>query len=161
MEVINADTNEVANVVPALKKRGRKPTVYLNKKPIDPKYHVNYYHDVTKKRDFICPYCSKKFARPYNITRHLEQSNKACALKHFVTKHPEIESEADSGTEDHSDNSEWSRPYGINDVPAIPDSSPINRWLDHMKDRPEPRSFNEWTDAGLLMIQMLLESQKG
>ena len=157
MEVLNADTNEVANVVPTRKKRGRKPTVYCDNKPIDPKYHVNYYHEVTKKRDFVCPYCSKKFARPFNITRHLEQSNKACALKHFMTKHPELESEAGSETED---NSEWCRPLGLNDIPDIKDSSPINRWLDHMKDRPEPRSFDEWTEAGLLMIQMLLESQR-
>ena len=109
MEVINADANPMASPVPALKRRGRKPVAYFNNKPIDPKYHVNYYHEVTKKRDFACPYCSKKFARSYNITRHLEQSNKACALKHFVTKHPEIESEADS----EADNSEWSRPYGV------------------------------------------------
>ena len=65
MEILNAENNDVANVVPIRKKRGRKPTVYCDNKPIDPKYHVNYYHDVTKKRDFACPYWSKKFACKY------------------------------------------------------------------------------------------------
>jgi uncharacterized Zn-finger protein len=156
MEVLNADTNEVANVVPIRKKRGRKPTVYCDNKPIDPKYHVNYYHEVTKKRDFACPYCSKKFACNYNITRHLEQSNKACALKHFVTKHPEIASDS----EIESPNDEWQRYYSIHNQPSVPDNPQINKWLDCMKDRPEPRSFDEWTEAGLLMVQMLLESQR-
>ena len=49
METIHAESNVVATSDPEKKRRGRKPTVYFNNKPIDPKYHVNYYHDVTKK----------------------------------------------------------------------------------------------------------------
>ena len=49
METIHAESNVVATKDPEKKSRGRKPTVYFNSKPIDPKYHVNYYHDITKK----------------------------------------------------------------------------------------------------------------
>jgi len=96
METIHAESNVVATKDPEKKRRGRKPVVYFNNKPIDPKYHVKYYHDITKKKDFFCPYCNKKFACKYNITRHLEKSNKTCASKHFMTKHPELEEELES-----------------------------------------------------------------
>ena len=155
MEAISADANHMASVIPERKKRGRKPTVYCDNKPIDPNYHKNYYHEVTKKRDFLCPYCSKKFARPYNITRHLEQSNKSCAMLHIRSQHPEIESESETESSE-----EWARRYSIHNQPPIPDSSPINRWLDHFKENPEPKTQNDWMNAGMLMIQMMLESQK-
>ena len=155
MDVINADANPMASPVPELKRRGRKPVVYFNNKPIDPKYHVNYYHDVINKKEFACPYCDKKFACQYNIKRHLEKTTKSCAMLHLRAQHPEIESESE--TEDHS---EWSRRYSIHNQPDIQDSSPINRWLDHFKENPEPKTQTEWMNAGMLMLQMMLESQK-
>ena len=167
METIHAESNVVATSDPEKKRRGRKPTVYFNNKPIDPKYHVNYYHDVTKKRDYLCPYCNKKFARPYNVTRHLEQSNKTCASKHLLTKHPELEGEVDhiydvmaEGDSDSESTEEWSRRYSIHSQPPIPDNPFINRWLDRMREQPEPRTQNDWMNAGMLMVQMMLESQK-
>ena len=83
-------------------------------------------------------------------------------MKHFVTKHPEIESDhSEAGSETESPSDDWQRYYSIHNQPSIPDSPHINRWLDAMKDRPEPKNNREWMDAGMLMVQMLLESQRG
>ena len=156
MEVINADMNAMANVVPERKKRGRKPKVFLDNKPIDPKYYVNYYHDVIKQKEHLCPYCNKKFACQNNVNKHLKQSSKPCAVTYLQSLQTEHE-ESDTDSEDIR---AWSDYYHKPHFLDIPQSSPINKWLSHMEANPEPKNDAEWFQAGWLMINMMLESQK-
>ena len=90
MEISNANVSDVATASSTIakKKPGRKPKVFLDNKPIDPKYYINYYHDVIKKKEHLCPYCSKKFACQYNVSRHLNNKRKACAVQHLAEKNP-------------------------------------------------------------------------
>ena len=150
MEVISAEIQNVADTQPQ-KRRGRKPVVFLDNKPIDPKYYVNYYHDVIKKKEHSCPYCDRKFACQNNVNRHLKLSNKPCAVKYLQAKLDEL---GDSDT-DSEGIREWADYYHKPHFPNIPD-----KWLDLFKDEPQPKNDTEWFQAGWLMVNMMLQSEQ-
>ena len=72
---------EVNTEQPVLKKRGRKPKIFLNNKPIDPKYYVDYYHQVIKQKEHVCPRCGKHLACQSSVNRHLNDRKKSCLAK--------------------------------------------------------------------------------
>ena len=169
MENSNADISEIMAVEgqsqPRQKKKpGRKPTVFEDNKPIDPKYYVNYYHDVIKKKEHLCPYCSKKFACQYNVSRHLNNKRKACALQHLAEKIPEMHEEPSdhiSDVMDEETDDETSSTTPFYPKANIPDNNPIiNEFLNFYADKPAPKTVAEWNQAGWLMLNMVLNRQR-
>ena len=80
MDMNIADTTPMAVVSPTHKKAGRKPTAFSDNKPIDPKYYVNYHHNVSKQKDHPCPHCKNNFACEENLDRHLSESKSSVRL---------------------------------------------------------------------------------
>ena len=132
---------------------GRKPKVFKDGKPIDPQYYVNYYHDVIKKRETLCPYCDRKFACQRNLKRHLVGGKETafCHRAHKRALNPDEYNESESSS-------------SFDDYLRAPMTAPIREgsMLDEYikKQTYQPKSEAEWFQAGWAMINMLMQAQK-